>query len=34
LETQNILAGEGKVTLMPQGNDLLKQMLGAESTKE
>lgn len=30
LETQNILAGEGNITIMPQGYELLKQMIGAE----
>ncbi|MDX1415054.1 MAG: SPFH domain-containing protein [Candidatus Promineifilaceae bacterium] len=34
LETQNILAGEANVTLLPQGHELLKQMLGAEAAKE
>ena len=33
LETEKILEGDTRITLMPQGQDLLKQMLGAEATE-
>ncbi len=31
LEMENILNGETQITLIPQGNDLMKQILGAEA---
>ena len=34
LEIENVLEGETQITLLPEGQDLLKQMLGAEATKE
>ena len=34
MEMENILKGDTKITLMPEGNELMKQMLGAESAKE
>ncbi len=34
IETQNILAGEGNVTIVPHGSELLKQMLAAKSAEE
>lgn len=33
LETENILKGETKITLVPKGNELMKQLLGAEATQ-
>lgn len=33
MEMENILGGDTKVTLIPEGNELLKQMLSAESTE-
>lgn len=32
LEMENILKGDTQITLLPEGNDLLKQMLAAEAT--
>ena len=34
LETEKILEGNTRVTLLPQGQELLKQMLGAEATQD
>lgn len=34
LEIENILDGDTRVTLLPEGQELLKQMLGAEATQE
>ena len=34
LETEKILAGKGNLTLMPEGNELLRQMLGVEASRE
>lgn len=31
LETENILKSEGKITILPKGNELVKQLLAAES---
>lgn len=31
LETENILKGDTKITLLPKGNELMKQLLGAQS---
>ena len=31
LETENILKSEGKITLLPKGNELMKQLLAADS---
>lgn len=33
LENENILSSDGKITLIPKGNDFMKQVLGAESVK-
>jgi regulator of protease activity HflC (stomatin/prohibitin superfamily) len=33
LETEKILEGDTRITLLPQGQELLKQMLGAEATE-
>ncbi|MBK6325702.1 MAG: SPFH/Band 7/PHB domain protein [Chloroflexi bacterium] len=33
LETENILKGDTKITLIPKGNELMTQFLGAESAK-
>lgn len=33
LETENILRGETQITLLPEGKELLKQLLGAETVK-
>ncbi len=33
LENENILASEGKITLVPKGHDFMKQALAAESAK-
>ena len=34
LEIENILDGDTRVTLLPEGKELLKQILGAEATQE
>ena len=34
LETENILKGDTKVTLIPKGNELMAQLLGAESAQK
>jgi regulator of protease activity HflC (stomatin/prohibitin superfamily) len=33
METEKILEGNTRITLMPEGQELLKQMLGAEATQ-
>ena len=33
LETENILKGDTKITLVPKGNELMKQLLGAEAAQ-
>lgn len=33
LEIENVLKGDTRITLLPEGQELLKQMLGAEATK-
>jgi len=33
LETENILKGDTRITLVPKGNELMKQMLGAETVQ-
>jgi hypothetical protein len=34
LETENILKSDGKITLLPKGNGLVKELLTAEAAKE
>ncbi|NCF65115.1 MAG: SPFH/Band 7/PHB domain protein [Chloroflexi bacterium] len=34
LETENIMKGETRITLLPKGQDLLKQMVSAETTEQ
>jgi regulator of protease activity HflC (stomatin/prohibitin superfamily) len=34
LETENILKSEGKITLLPKGNGLVKELLAAEAMKQ
>ena len=34
LETENILKSEGKITLLPRGNGLVKELLAAEAAQE